>query len=131
MSENKNQLDAAGRPLWDAVEYCIFTVGGKEYGVDSSKVQKVCAEEDVALLPGVPGVVRGAISLHGIDVPVVDLRQLLNVDLNALDAFDALGNVVVLDLADNTMVGVIVDDVREKARVPPANAIPVMRVLQH
>lgn len=127
MSKTKISPNIAVQSELDAIEYCIFTVHGQEYGIDRSKVRKVCAEQDIAWLPGACGLIRGAIKLHGIDVPVLDLRRLFNIDGSG---FDALGDVVVLEIADMT-VGVLVDDVLETTLVPPLQAIPVMRVLQH
>jgi purine-binding chemotaxis protein CheW len=69
--------DAAHRdPL---VQLCCFAVGKEEYVVDIMRVEEILPPQRVIPVPRSPSFVEGMLHLRGALLPVVDLRQRLNV----------------------------------------------------
>jgi purine-binding chemotaxis protein CheW len=125
MSTNTNSSVAVSTDNPGTIEYCVFTVGDAEYGIDNNKVQKLCANYRLDALPGAPAFVKGRISVQGMDVPVLDLRYLLK--LNGADA-EQNGNIIVLEMG-NKMVGVLVDNIEGNRPVIGSQVMPLINAL--
>jgi purine-binding chemotaxis protein CheW len=56
---------------------CAFRVGRALYGIDVARVDQVLPRVVPVPLPGATPAVEGVLHLHGVRVPIVDLRKLL------------------------------------------------------
>ena len=81
-----------------------FVLGGREYATPLSSIREVVRLEGLADLPGMTPPLAGVLDLRGTALPVLDLR------LAATGK--ARGDVLVVEGADEQLVGVAVDKVR-------------------
>ena len=90
-------------------EVLVFVLGSEEYGVDLLKVQEIRGYENVTPIRAAPGYLKGAVNLHGITVPAIDLRVRFGM---ADPRYDAFTVVVILRLARRA-IGIVVDGVSD------------------
>jgi purine-binding chemotaxis protein CheW len=90
-----------------------FSVGVREYGVDIRKVREVLRVGEITPLPHAPCFVKGVINLRGDVVPVIDLRQKLDLQVAQESSTERL---VVVEIAEK-LVGMVVDAVSRVVRV--------------
>jgi len=72
-------------------------------------------------VPQAPGFVDGVINLRGQIIPVVDLRRRFGITSEAPDDDT---RIVVVELGSGTVLGLIVDTVREVERIPAESILP-------
>lgn len=82
-----------------------------QVGFDASVVREIVRAVAIAPLAGAPGVIEGAINLHGRIVPVVDIRQRLGIAPSPVSA----GQFLVMLQTSDRLIAVRVDDVEEVA----------------
>jgi purine-binding chemotaxis protein CheW len=61
-----------------AMAICTFWLGDQHFGLDVSVVSEVVTVSDVTDVPSSPPAVRGLFNLRGTAVPLVDLREVLD-----------------------------------------------------
>lgn len=81
-----------------------FVLGDREYATPLSSIREVVRLEGLADLPGMTPPLAGVLDLRGTALPVLDLRL--------ASGADRRGDVLVLEGADEQLVGVAVDKVR-------------------
>lgn len=104
----------------------VFVVAGDRYAVVADAVQRVLPMVAIAVLPGAPPVVRGAVNVHGRILPVIDLRRRLELPDRDYGVDDRLLLVRtarrLLAVAIDEVVGLV--EVAERAITPPEVAAP-------
>jgi purine-binding chemotaxis protein CheW len=110
----------------------LARIHGTQIGFSAAAVREIVRAVAIAPLAGAPGVIEGAVNLHGRIVPVIDVR--IRLSLPALPvASDQF--LVFLETSDR-LIAVRVDDVEEVAEIPasslesPAALSPVLQRLQ-
>jgi len=91
-----------------------FHVGSEEFGVDILGVQEIIRMVEITRVPNAPDYVMGVINLRGKVIPVIDLRQRLNLEPRD---YDKNTRIIVVDVGGN-IVGMVVDSVSEVLRLP-------------
>lgn len=86
----------------------LFLLDKEIYGVPINQVKEIILYAQATRLPTVAAYIEGIISLRGKIVPVIDLAKKLNLDISKNKARIAL-----IVEADNTEIGILVDDVTE------------------
>jgi purine-binding chemotaxis protein CheW len=106
-----------------AEQYLTCFLGDEEYGVAILRVQEIKAWDNVTRLPNTPHYLCGVVNLHGVIVPVVDLR--LRFGMPAL-AYTPTTVVVVLKVDVNRprTVAIVVDGVSDVHIVLPEDVKP-------
>lgn len=100
-------------------QYLSFILAGEEYAVDILRVQEIRGWVPVTLIPNTPSYVKGVLNLRGAIIPVVDLRERLNL---APVAYDSTTVVVILSVDSGVrqrVMGVVVDAVSETYSIAP------------
>ena len=103
-----------------------------QIGFSAAAVREIVRAVAIAPLAGAPGVIEGAVNLHGRIVPVVDVRLRLSLPALAVASDQYL---VFLETSDR-LIAVRVDDVEDVAEIPastlesPAALSPVLQRLQ-
>ena len=93
-------------------QYLTFMLTDEEYGIDIMKVREVCKWSSVTMIPNTPNYVLGVLNLHGMIVPIIDLRRRFELQKASLDT----SVVVVVTIAHESgerVVGLTVDAVSE------------------
>lgn len=90
-------------------EFLIFTLGNEEYGIDILKVQEIRAYDQVTRIANTPVFIKGVTNLHGVIVPIIDLRvKFAQQDV----VYDENTVVIVLNFGQR-VVGIVVDGVSD------------------
>lgn len=92
-----------------------FKFGKHEYAIEISIVEMIVEENQITPVPNSKSFIKGVMNLRGRIVPVVDLRNILNLEYYE-DKKDA--NVIVTKI-DGTEIGFLVDGVTEVMWVNP------------
>lgn len=110
----------------------LARIDDTQIGFSATAVREIVRAVAIAPLAGAPGVIEGAINLHGQIVPVVDVRQRLALPAVPL----APGQFLVLVETSDRLIAIRVDDVEDVTVIPssslesPAALSPVLQRLQ-
>ncbi len=96
-----------------AKEYIVFELGSAVYYADAKDVYEIVSADLVSEKYGVNDDVIGAIVRSGTMLPVVGLRNCLNIEGEAVQA----KQVIVVEAAEFGKVGFLVDDVKGVAKL--------------
>ncbi len=94
--------------------YVVFTLASEYYGVDIRDTYRVLQMDSLIKVPDAPPVLKGAVTLLGKLVPVVDLRKRLGLQVTrpTLES-----RIVVVNIAERE-IGLIVDSVTGVLPIP-------------
>ena len=90
-------------------EYLTFILGDESYGINFLKVQEIRDYEAVTKVAYTPDFIKGVIDLHGLIVPIVDLRIKFGLCKVVYDEFTVA---IILNLPGR-VVGIVVDGVSD------------------
>lgn len=91
-----------------------FTLGQEEFGLDIQSIQEINRMVEITRVPNSPEFVSGVINLRGKVIPIIDLRKRFGFSPKESDKNT---RIIVVELSD-TVVGFVVDAVREVIRIP-------------
>jgi purine-binding chemotaxis protein CheW len=94
----------------------IFTVKGKEYGIDIAGVRQVIRMREIVPVPDAAAFVEGVICLRTKVVPVVSLCKKLGLK----DEAPARGGRIIVTQVEGHTIGVVVDMVTDVVTIDPA-----------
>jgi purine-binding chemotaxis protein CheW len=107
------------------VRVVAFALDGDRYGLPLDAVERVLPMVAVSPLPGAPEAVLGAINVHGVVVPVLDIRRRLGLPAGDLGPSARLlvarAGLRTVALPADDIAGVV--DVREDSIVPPESVL--------
>ncbi|GIH99863.1 chemotaxis protein CheW [Planobispora takensis] len=108
--------EGASDDLADTLELVSFTVDGQEYALPIDRVQEIVqAPEEVSRIPNAGRNVLGVMDLRGRLLPVLSMRRVFGLEVTPLEPRN---RIVVVSLGGESVVGVVMDTVREVLRVP-------------
>jgi purine-binding chemotaxis protein CheW len=119
-------------PTQTTLPILLARISGIQVGFAASAVRKIVRAAAIAPLAGAPAIIEGAINLHGRIVPVVNVRQRLDLPAAGLTPEQFF---IVLHASDR-LIAVRVDDVddmielAETSLESPASISPVLERLQ-
>ena len=98
-----------------------FFIGQEQFGVDILMVQEIIRKVPITSIPDAPEFIEGVINLRGNIIPVIDLRQRLNI----LGTRQRKGDpwILVLNVAGR-VTGFLVDSVSEVLKIPGSAVMP-------
>lgn len=100
----------------DRRQLVAFQLGSEGYCVDISKVREINRLVEITHIPESPPFVEGVINLRGQIIPIIDLRRRFGlVEDSTKNAQET--RIMVVE-TNGTLVGFIVDAVREVLRIP-------------
>lgn len=98
----------------EVVQLCAFVVGGEEYVVDIMRIKEIIQPLKITPVPHAPAFIEGVIKLRGAIIPVVDLRRRLSMPVTE----PTKKTKYVICLVGGRLVGLVVDAVTERLRLP-------------
>ncbi len=98
----------------ELLQAVVFTVEGKELGVDIRQVQEILRMVEITPFPRMPDFALGAINLRGRIVPVVNLRRKLGLP----DRPPGPKTCNLLVRSGDQVIGLLVDEVSEVLEIP-------------
>ena len=93
-------------------KYIIFTLAGKQFGVNIQQTREILSSKELTLVPESPDYIAGLIDLRGMVVPVIDLELRLNITKKANSYSENKGVIIIVELGDLT-AGMMVEEVKE------------------
>jgi purine-binding chemotaxis protein CheW len=103
----------------DDIQVVIFRTGTQEFALEISQVERILRYQRPAALPNAPDFLEGVIPYCDGVAPVVDLRKRLGLDAPVLE-----DTRLMVIMVDSQRVGMLVDQVREVARVDSRAVAP-------
>lgn len=100
----------------EEVQYIVIRVGEEQYGINIGYVDNIVRIQRITRVPKSQPYYVGVINLRGEVVPVMSLRKRFG-----LEAKENTGStrIIILKLDDQSLVGVVVDEVREVVNLNP------------
>lgn len=99
------------------MKIAIFTVNGKDYGVDISGVQQVIRMRTIVPVPDAADFVEGVISLRDKVIPVVSLSRKLGIK----DEKPGRWSRIIIARIEGHLMGIVVDAVTDVITIDPAS----------
>jgi purine-binding chemotaxis protein CheW len=111
-----NQLSSINASIKEGTKelYLIFSLQDKDYGIGIYHLVEIIALLPITPLTDVPNYVKGVIDLRGKIIPVIDVRARMGMEEIA---YHERTCIIIINIRD-TVVGLIVDTVREVLRIP-------------
>ncbi len=94
----------------DEVQYIVVRIGDEQYGINIGYVDNIVRMQRITRVPKSQPYYVGVINLRGEVVPVMSLRKRFELKT---DEYTGATRIIILKLEDQSLVGVIVDEVRE------------------
>lgn len=118
----------ADNTLMDINQFLTFTLGKEIFALDIGTVREVLELTSITKIPRTPEFMRGVINLRGHAVPVVDMRQKLGMRRGE-DTVDTCIIIVEIEYEnDMTIIGAMVDSVREVFEIMPDSIEPAPKM---
>lgn len=106
MEEMMNSMDAAV----DEIQYIVVKLGDEKYGIDISNVDNIVRMQRITRVPKSQTYYVGVINLRGEVVPIMSLRRRFGLED---DVYGSATRIIIIRLADQSMIGFVVDEVQE------------------
>jgi len=108
---NQTVLEEAG-DLQQKIDFKMvtFRLGGKDYGIDIMKVKEILKGNKFTFVPNTLPYVAGVYNLRGDIIPIIDLRKMFYLP-GDVKKHKAQEEVIILRLADDLILGIIVDSI--------------------
>ncbi len=94
-------------------QFIVFKLEKQLFGIDIQNVQIIEKIKPIMRVPKVPGCVKGVMNLRGEIIPVINLREEFELD----SIMDTDKTRIIIVKLDETMVGIIVDEVKEVVEI--------------
>jgi purine-binding chemotaxis protein CheW len=127
---SRGQADSIDEDVADTLELVSFAVDGQEYALPIDRVQEIVQAPDrVTPVPNAAPKVLGVMDLRGGLLPVLSLRSVFGLPVQALAPHNRIVVITVNREGHTYLVGVVMDTVREVLRVPLALVDPLPEVV--
>lgn len=83
-------------------------MGDEEYGIDIQKMQEIRGYDTVARIANSINFIKGVVNLHGVIVPIIDMRIKFSLDTPTYDLLP----VVIINIPDRIIGLATLDDRR-------------------
>ena len=93
----------------------LFQLDSEIYGVDVKRIKEVLRVSTIRPVPGTEAQVLGVINVRGVIVTILDLRRFFGIQPKE---HDDLSRIIIFELSEDQMVGVLVDSVMEVKDIP-------------
>lgn len=116
-----------GSPMTQSTGLLVFIIEDTRLAVDIEQVDRVVRAATLRPIPGAPSNVLGLLNLNGLPVPVISLRQKLNLAERELETTD---EIIILKRQD-ALLGLVVDDVEDVTHIKEISELPAAAELEH
>jgi purine-binding chemotaxis protein CheW len=106
-------------------KYLCFRVADEVYGIDIMEIKELIKPREVTEVPRTPAFVSGVISLRGVIIPIIDMRQRLGL---ARESVTGRERVIVVRHTDS-FSGLLVDEIIQVVRIDEESVEPAPTVL--
>lgn len=103
-------LAEEGKAAVETIQYIVIRLGEEQYGIDIRSIDNIVRMQSITRIPKMPAFLKGVINLRGEVIPVISMRQKMNLDD---DIITKMTRIIVLKLEQEGNVGILVDEVKE------------------
>lgn len=96
------------------IQYIVVKLGGEQYGIDIAHIDNIVRMSRITRVPKSQPYYVGVINLRGEVVPIMSLRRRFGLDN---DEYGAPTRIIIIRLEDMSMIGFVVDEVREVVNI--------------
>jgi purine-binding chemotaxis protein CheW len=89
----------------ETIKVIVFTLNGQRFGTNVQQVISIEKMKEITKVPGTSSFIKGIFSFHGETVPVLELKERLQMELTA----QTESNRIIVVKIDDIQVGLIVD----------------------
>lgn len=100
----------------DEIQYIVIKLGDEQYGIDIGLVDNIVRLQRITRVPKAQDYYVGVINLRGEVVPIMSLRRRFGLDD---DQYLSASRIIIIRLEDQSLIGFIVDEVREVVNIDP------------
>ncbi len=111
MDEMLNEMEAV-----EEIQYIVVKLGDEQYGIDISNVDNIVRMQRITRVPKSQPYYVGVINLRGEVVPIMSLRKRFDLEI---DVYKAATRIIIIRLEDQSLIGFIVDEVKEVVNIDP------------
>lgn len=112
---------AADNAALSSVQVVTFELFAEIFALPILDVREIIRMTDITPVPQAPSFVEGVINLRGQIIPIVDLRRRFGLEPQERDENTCI---IVVEVSATTVVGLIVDAVRQVERLPSQSVLP-------
>jgi len=109
-------LELEGKPDSEAStqegRYLIFSLCGREYGIEILKVREIMPMMNISSLPQFTGHIKSGMNVFGVKIPVIDLKSKLGFEGSSTEK----ACVIIVEV-NQTLIGIIADAALEVINV--------------
>lgn len=102
----------------DEIQYIVVKLGNEKYGIDISCVDNIVRMQHMTRVPKSQSYYIGVINLRGEVVPIMSLRRRFGLED---DVCQSATRIIIIRMQDQSLIGVIVDEVQEVVNINPAS----------
>lgn len=111
-------MDVNNENAVEEIQYIVIRLGDELYGINIGYVDNIVRMQRITRVPKSQPYYVGVINLRGEVVPVMSLRKRFGLEA---DVYAGATRVIILKLEDQSLIGVIVDEVREVVNLDTEN----------
>lgn len=111
MDEMTNEVQTV-----EEIQYIVVKLGDEQYGINISYVDNIVRMQRITRVPKSQPYYVGVINLRGEVVPIMSLRRRFGL---ADDVYESATRIIIIRLEDQSMIGFVVDEVREVVNIDP------------
>lgn len=106
-------------------QYLAFRLADEEYALDIKQISEIIKVRELTDIPRAPGFILGIISLRGVVVPIIDLRQRLGLGFSEETALSR----IIVCRQEEVTVGLLVDSINQVVNLVDKEVEPPPGVL--
>lgn len=100
----------------EEIQYIVIKLGDEQYGIDITNVDNIVRMQRITRVPKSQPYYAGVINLRGEVVPIMSLRRRFGLEN---DTYASATRIIIIRMEDQSMIGFIVDEVREVVNIDP------------
>ena len=100
----------------EEIQYIVIRIGDEQYGINIGYVDNIVRMQRITRVPKSQPYYVGVINLRGEVVPVMSLRKRFGLEMQE---YSGATRIIILKLEDQSLVGVVVDEVKEVVHLNP------------
>ena len=105
-----SNLVAIREKIVEEKQYIVFSLNEESFGIDISDVNSIIMMPKITSVPMTEDYISGIINLRGRIVPILSMHKRMT---RGEDVITKDSRVIILNLEDDKLLGIIVDDVKE------------------
>lgn len=111
-----DELMNANEEVVEDKQFIVVKLGGEDYGIDIAYIDNIVRMSHITRVPKSQPYYVGVINLRGEVVPVMSLRKRFGLES---DEYTAATRIIIIRTEDQSMIGFVVDEVREVVNIDP------------